>query len=109
MKEGAIVRLGLIGCGGFSETLAQAVKNSKNAKLITCFDINSERRRKIGEKFGCDQEASYEDVLKRDDIDGVLLVTPNSVHADNAVLSAQHGNTFSLRSLSPIQLPTEKK
>ena len=37
------------------------------------------------------QEKSYEALLKRDDIDGVILVTPNAVHREQTVLAAQYG------------------
>jgi predicted dehydrogenase len=85
------LRLGLSGCGSFSVVDASAVKKSQMAELITCFDVAPENRRRCSEKFGCDQEQSYEDLVKRGDIDGVLLVSPNAVHREQAVLAAQHG------------------
>ena len=88
MNKGNTVRLGVIGCGSFSSVIAYAVKRSKKAELVTCFDIIPEIQNQFSERFGCDREKSYEAVLKRDDIDGVLLVSPNAVHA---VLAAQHG------------------
>ena len=91
MKKGYSVRLGLIGCGSFAVTLANAVKKSTKAELVTCFDTIPESRRKVSETYGCHEEQSYEEVVERDDIDGVLLVTPNAVHAEQAVLAAQHG------------------
>ena len=91
LKRDDPVRLGLIGCGNFSGVLAKAIKKSKKAELITCFDVIPENRKWCSETFGCDQEESYEDVLKRDDIEGVLLVTPNAIHAEQVLLAAQRG------------------
>lgn len=85
------VRLGLSGLGAFAIVIASAVKNSKNAKLVTCFDIIAENRKRYTGQFGCDQEESYEALVRRDDIDGVLLILPNSLHAEQAILAAKHG------------------
>jgi predicted dehydrogenase len=85
------VRLGLSGCGFFSVVTANAVKKSKNTELVACFDVIPEKRRKRAEESGCDEEKSYEALVARDDIDGVLLTTPNAVHAEQAVLAAERG------------------
>jgi predicted dehydrogenase len=91
MAKGDRVRLGLSGCGSFGIVIASAVKRSWSSELVTCFDIIPERRRKYSERFECDQEESFKDIVERDDIDGVLLVAPNNVHAEQAVLAAEHG------------------
>jgi len=91
MTKGNVVRLGLVGIGAFSGAIANGVMKSNKVKLVTCFTRTPEKRNAFSEKYGCDQEESYEALLKRDDIDGVLLITPNNVHAEQAVLAAQHG------------------
>ena len=91
MKPENRVRLGLSGLGSFAIVIASAVRRSNNAKLITCFDIIPENRKRYSEQFECDQEASYEALVRRDDIDGVLLVLPNNLHAEQAILAAEHG------------------
>jgi predicted dehydrogenase len=85
------VRVALIGIGSWSAIIADAVARSKKAKLVTCFSRTPEKRSAFGKKYGCDQEKSFEDVLKRNDVDGVLLTTPNAIHAAQAMLAAQHG------------------
>ena len=91
MSEGNPVRLGLVGLGKFSGTIAAAVERSQKAELVTCFDILPDSTTTASEKYGIDHEKTYEDVLKRDDIDGVLLVTPNAFHSEQTVLAAQYG------------------
>jgi predicted dehydrogenase len=85
------VRLALIGIGSWSPIIADAVARSKKAKLVTCFSRKPEKRAAFSKKYGCDQEKSFEDVLKRKDVDGVLLTTPNAIHAEQAVSAAQQG------------------
>jgi predicted dehydrogenase len=89
-KEG-IVKVALIGAGAWSGVLASAIQRSKKVKLITCFDIIPEYRRSFCERFRCDQDERYEDVVNRDDIDGVLLTSPNAAHAEQTMMAAQHG------------------
>jgi len=91
MSKDEIVRVGLVGIGSWSNIIAGAVARSKKAKLVTCFSRTPEKRAAYSKKYGCDQEKSYEDLLKRKDVDGVILTTPNAAHTEHAVLAAQHG------------------
>jgi predicted dehydrogenase len=91
MSKQDAARLAQIGLGAWSGATAPAVKRSKKAQLVTCYDLIPEKRKVFSEKYGCDQEKSYEDVVRRDDIDGVLLTSPNFVHAEQAVLAAKNG------------------
>ncbi len=84
------VRLGLVGLGNFSTNIADAVKKSPKAELVTCFDVLPERRQAASEKYGCEQEKSFEDMVKRNDLDGVLLVTPNALHCGQTELAAKY-------------------
>jgi predicted dehydrogenase len=85
------VGMALIGIGGWGGIIGSAVQRSQKARLVTCYARTPEKRQAFSQKYGCDQEKSFEDVLKRDDVEGLLLVTPNAVHAEHAVLAAQHG------------------
>jgi predicted dehydrogenase len=91
MNKGNVVKVALIGIGGWSTVIADAAKRSKKVELVTCFTRTPEKRRAFVEKYECDEEKSFEEVIKRDDVDGVLLTTPNAIHAEHAVLAAQHG------------------
>jgi predicted dehydrogenase len=91
MTETKTVGLAQIGLGAWSSAIADAVGRSGNAKLVTCYTRSADKRISFSRKYGCDQESSYEDVLKRKDVDGVLLTSPNAVHAEQAVLAAENG------------------
>jgi len=91
MKPGDKVGVALIGIGSWSAVIADAVQRSKKVKMVTCYTRNAEKRETFSRKHGCDQERSFEDVLKRDDVEGILLTTPNAIHAEHAVLAAQQG------------------
>ena len=91
MAQENTVRLALIGAGAWSGAVGDAIMKSKKVRLVTCFDLMPEKRQALSQKLGCHQEASYEDVLKRDDIDAVHLISPNAVHAEQTIQAARHG------------------
>lgn len=91
MTENNPVRVALIGAGAWSGAVCDAMMKSKKVELVTCFDIIAEKQQALSDKFGCSCEASYEDVIKRNDIDAVHLISPNAVHAEQAILAARHG------------------
>ena len=85
------VRLGMSGLGSFSVVIANTIQRSRKVELVTCFDVAPERRKATRERYGCEEERSFEDMVRRDDLDGVLLVTPNAFHREQTELAAQHG------------------
>jgi predicted dehydrogenase len=91
MSEDKKVRLGLVGCGKFAGVVATSVKTSAGAELITCFDPVPERRAAYSKTYGCDQAKSFEDLVSRKDIEGVLLVSPNAIHREQAEWAAANG------------------
>jgi len=91
MTENSPVRVALIGAGAWSGAVCDAMMKSKKVELVTCFDIIAEKQQALSDKFGCSCEASYKDVIKRNDIDAVHLISPNAVHAEQAILAARHG------------------
>lgn len=91
MDEEKKVRLGLVGCGKFAGVVATSVKTSTKAQLVTCFDTLPERRAAYSQTYECDQEKSFEDLVSREDVEGVLLVSPNAIHAEQAEWAARKG------------------
>jgi predicted dehydrogenase len=85
------VRLALIGTGAWSGAVGKAMVRSRKARLVACFDPVKEKAEAFSAKFGCEQEESYERVLERKDIDGVHIISPNAVHAEQTLLAARHG------------------
>ncbi|MFC1798869.1 Gfo/Idh/MocA family protein [Thermodesulfobacteriota bacterium] len=85
------VKLALIGTGAWSGAIGDAMLKSRQVELVTCFDPISEKQEAFSKKFDCDHEESFENLLKRDDVDGIHLTTPNALHAEQTVLAAQYG------------------
>lgn len=91
MTKSEKVKLALVGVGAWGNIIGSAVHRSKKAKLVTCYTRSQEKGKAFAQKYGCDHEKSFEDVLRRDDVEGVLLITPNAIHAEQTILAAQYG------------------
>jgi predicted dehydrogenase len=90
-KKKDIARVGLSGLGSFSAAIGTAVKRSQRLELVTCFDPLPERRAVAVEQYGCAQEKSFADMVNRDDLDGILLVTPNALHCEQTEMAVKCG------------------
>ena len=91
MQHKRPVGIAIIGTGAWSGAVGPVMLKSQKVKLVTCFDTIPEKRRAFSEKFGCDQENRFEDVLNRDDVEGVHLTSPNALHAEQTLVAAEHG------------------
>jgi predicted dehydrogenase len=85
------VGIAIVGIGMWCKALATVMQKSGAFKMVTCFTRTPSKRQDFAAAFQCDQDSSYEDVLKRQDVEAILLTTPNSAHGEMTVLAAQHG------------------
>lgn len=85
------VGMAIVGIGMWCKALANAMQKSPAFKIVTCFSRTKAKRDEFAAIFHCDQESSYEEVLKRKEVEGVLITTPNSSHAELAVQAAHYG------------------
>ncbi|MCD6351210.1 MAG: Gfo/Idh/MocA family oxidoreductase, partial [Armatimonadetes bacterium] len=87
----AQVRLALIGCGRMGRSLISSVPDIPEAELVLAVDAVEEAAQSVAEEFGCEATTDLEAALARDDIEAVILATPNHMHAPNAIQAAQAG------------------
>ena len=85
------IRVASIGLGRWGNSIADMIERTPALALTTCYTRTKAKRDAFAEKFGCDQEESYEDVLARPDIDAVILTAPNNRHAELTVAAAAAG------------------
>ncbi len=94
----APVKAGLIGCGSLSligilPQLAEPDAKERLALVAVC-DVNEIRARETAERFGVpDAYSSAQDLIARDDIDLVLIITPIEYHyplAMDALRAGKH-------------------
>jgi Predicted dehydrogenases and related proteins len=92
MKENTL-GLGVIGCGTIAERMLNAWRpHMKNARLVAVSDINRERVEYFRERFGIERGYADEHALLQDpDVDAVLVLTPNFLHAPQTIAAARAG------------------
>lgn len=78
------VRVALVGLGGHGRTIQQATAEAAGLEVAAVFDVNDDEVEAAVARFGCVRAASYDVLLQRDDLDAVVLVTPNHLHRSQA-------------------------
>ena len=82
--------IALVGTGMWAPRLAEAAGRAE-LEVVTCFSRSEDRRREFAERFGCESAASLEDAIGHPGVEGVVLVTPNDVHEEQALACAERG------------------
>ena len=85
------LRVALVGLGNWSTMHENALRKTQLLKLTTCYTRTQEKAKKFAQENNCDFETSYENVLKRKDVDAVILCTPHTTHPDMAIQAANAG------------------
>ncbi len=83
------VKVGIVGIGWWSDVLADVIARSDKLDLRACFTRSEDKAADFAAKFDCDAVKSYEAMLALDDLDGVILTTPNSAHRPGAEAAAR--------------------
>jgi UDP-N-acetyl-2-amino-2-deoxyglucuronate dehydrogenase len=82
--------IAIVGTGMWAPRLAAAAGRAE-LELVTCFSRDETRCTEFGERFECEPAASVEEAIGHPDVEGVLLVTPNDVHEEQALACAERG------------------
>ncbi|MHC4206406.1 MAG: Gfo/Idh/MocA family protein [Planctomycetota bacterium] len=98
------ITLGFIGAGKQSKHLMRSFLNSPGTHVLAACDVDKlklQRGKKIvedhyagkrsGSYKGCDTYGDFRDLLARNDIDAVVISTPDHWHAINVIKSAEAG------------------
>lgn len=83
------LRLGLVGLGNWGDRLARSLRDIPGVELAWCFARSPEARTAFSAEHGCRPACSL-DTLLSEPLDGVLVATPHSSHAElvNAIAGA---------------------
>ena len=89
MKDGRI-GFGVVGLG-VGRTRAKMVAECDDAVLVAGSDAQHERLTAFAEQMECDAHSDYLEMVERDDIDCVLVMTPSGMHATMAAEVMRRG------------------
>lgn len=94
MTSGGLVRLGIVGLGHWGDRLAGTVHRLDDVRLDWCYARTPERRETFAGRHECSASPSLEALLSEPELDGVLVATPHSTHADLVVAIAEAGKNI---------------
>ena len=71
---------------------ARVLKELEEAELVAIYDDDSERLKEAAQKFNVkDTYNDYHELLRREDIDAVIITSENAKHVDQAIAAAEAG------------------
>lgn len=93
---GPVLRVAIMGLGGYGTMVANAMKACKKAKLVgvvsgTPKKIDDWRTRFYIPEKNCYNYSDFDKMISNPDIDAVYITTPNGLHHDQAIRVANAG------------------
>lgn len=85
------LRLGLIGAGSMGLSLAKAARARDDVEIVAVADVVPEAAQRAALELGGHALTSHAELLSRDDVDAVLVATPNFAHREVVIAAAQAG------------------
>lgn len=82
---------GIIGCGMIARFHARAVAEVRGAKLVACFDEQTDAARRFAEEENCRSYETLAGLLADPEVNVVAVATPSGVHMEPAVAAAGAG------------------
>jgi len=107
-NKNSTLQLAQIGCGrmgrgDMTNAMGGGIKEAFNARVVACCDVDANRTASAGEmvkkfykergeeKVDVKLYGDYREILQRDDIDGILISTPENWHGIMGVAAANAG------------------
>jgi len=93
MTEGTdAIRLAVIGTGAISQVVHVPIfAEREDVELVALADLDVPKAQAIARRFGIDEVIHPDEVLDREDLDGVVVCTPNQTHEEMAIRALRSG------------------
>lgn len=79
------IKFAIIGCGRISYRHIEAIQANPQAELVALCDLNIIRAKERNEKAGVPVYQDYNEMLGKEKIDVVNIMTPSGMHAEHAI------------------------
>ena len=88
-----MLKLALIGCGRISKRHSEllGLKQIKGAELAAVCDTVLDKAKKIGLQFNVPAYADMDEMMKNENIDVAVVLTPSGLHAEHVIKLAKYG------------------
>ncbi|MBN2413291.1 Gfo/Idh/MocA family oxidoreductase [candidate division KSB1 bacterium] len=83
-----VFKVGLIGVGKLGEYHCNALSQLKDAELTGIYDIESDRKKQVADKYNCRAFESVEELIKTSEIIGIIVPTTRHLETAKQALAA---------------------
>lgn len=90
-STGRTYGFGVIGCGVISDTHLQAIQSLPNARVVAVCDTRPDLAEAQAQAYGAVAYTDCTEMLRRDDLDVINVVTPSGLHAKLGIQVAEAG------------------
>jgi UDP-N-acetyl-2-amino-2-deoxyglucuronate dehydrogenase len=109
-------KVGIIGCGGIFPRHIEAIEANSNFELISLCDIQESLSNSLGKRYKINSYIDYKEMIKNEDINFIVIATPNSLHKEQAIYALKNGCdvliekpvAFNIQDVKEIQLIADK-
>lgn len=84
-------RVVVIGAGEIANSHLEAIGASGELQAVAVADIDADRARAAGRRFGVTPYVSYREMVEREQPDIAVVALPHHLHREAAVFAAEHG------------------
>ena len=84
------LRVGVLGCGGFSARFVQLFKEHPYVEKVAVADLEISRAKSFGEKFGVEYYRTLDELLETD-VNCIAIFTPRHTHGPLVIQSLKAG------------------
>ena len=85
------LRVGIVGCGLIGKRRAEIVRRCPGDELVIVADVNEPQARSLAGEMGCLATTDWQEVIARDDVEAVVVSTPNKYLMPITVAALEHG------------------
>ena len=96
LYDGPVLRVAIMGLGGYGTRVAEAMKSCVKAKLVGVISGTPSKIKDWQTKYGipeknCYNYENFDEIKNNPDIDAVYIITPNALHHDQVIRVAKAG------------------
>lgn len=94
--QGPVLRVAIMGLGGYGNRVAEAMQSCKKAKLVGVISGTPSKIKDWQSKFkipakNCYNYENFDSIKDNPDIDAVYVITPNALHHEHVIRAARAG------------------
>ncbi len=85
------MKVGIIGLGCQGRRLAKAVKEAGDSLIVAAEERENDNSRLFAKTFGCEIVYDWREIIKRDDVEVIIVCTPPNLHREMVISALRAG------------------